>query len=288
MPYIICTDSSCDLSPSYIDAHPLKVLGLMYTINGETFEDDNFRAITPKSFYDRIRQGQTSKTTLINTERYVEFFTPILQQGEDILYVGFSSGLSGSVQSAMIAANQLKEQFPQRDIRVVDTLAASLGQGLLVHYALANQSKGMSLADNAKWLEDHKLNLAHWFTVDDLNHLRRGGRISATTAILGTMLSIKPVMHMDNEGHLIAMSKTRGRKQSLKALVEEMGRLVVHPEAQDIFISHGDCLEDAQYVGSLIQQRFPVQSITYHEVGPVIGSHTGPGVVALFFMGDHR
>ena len=216
------------------------------------------------------------------------FFTPFLEDGDDILYIGFSSGLSGSVQSALIAMGQLKEQFPKRKVFVVDTLAASLGEGLLVHYALGNQQKGMNIEANAKWLEEHKLKLAHWFTVDNLNYLRRGGRISATTAIIGTMLSIKPVMHMDDEGHLVAVSKTRGRKQSLKALVDEMSKLVVHPENQDIFISHGDCLEDAEYVGSLIQERFPVKSITYHEVGPVIGSHTGPGVVALFFMGLNR
>lgn len=288
MSYIVCTDSCCDLSPEYIDSHHLPVLGLMYTINNYTYEDDNFRVTTSKSFYDRIRQGDTSKTTLINADRYMNFFSTMLEKGKDVLYLGFSSGLSGSVQSALIAQDQLKDQYPDRKLVIVDTLCASMGQGLMVHYALKNQEKGLTIAENARWIEDHKLNLAHWFTVDDLNHLRRGGRVSATSAILGTMLSIKPVLHVDDEGHLVPMNKVRGRKQSLKALVEEMGKAVTNPEEQDIFISHGDCLEDAQLVGAMIQERFGVKSVTYHEVGPVIGSHAGPGVVALFYLGKNR
>jgi len=288
MAYRICTDSCCDLSPEYIDSHDLKVLGLMYTINNYTYEDDNFRVTTARGFYDRMRQGDTSKTTLINADRYMNFFKGFLEKGEDVLYLGFSSGLSGSVQSALIAQDQLKDQYPDRKLVVVDTLCASMGQGLLVHHALANQEKGMSLEENVLWLESHKLNLAHWFTVDDLNHLRRGGRVSATSAILGTVLSIKPVLHVDDEGHLIAMSKVRGRKQSLKALVDEMAKAAIDPENQDIFISHGDCIEDAKFVGELVKERFNVKSVTYHEVGPVIGSHAGPGVVALFYLGTHR
>ena len=288
MPYQICTDSSCDLPPSYLDAHPLKVVGLCYSDGKNQAVDDNFRHTDAHEFYQNLRQGVLYKTTLVNEQRYLDFFRPMLEEGKDILYIGFSSALSGCMQCANLAANQLCEEYPRAKIHVVDSLSASMGLGLLVHHALANQEKGMSVEDNAAWAENNKLKVCHQFTVDNLNFLRRGGRVNMATAIIGSVLAIKPVMHMPNDGTLVATGTVRGRKQSLKALVNDMALRVIHPEEQDIFITHGDCLSDAQYLGQLIKERFAVRSITYHHVGPVIGSHAGPGCVALFYMGEYR
>ena len=200
----------------------------------------------------------------------------------------FSSGLSTTYQSAVIAANDLSEQYPDRKILVVDTLCASMGQGLLVWYACQNRDAGLSLEENAQWCEDHKLNLCHWFTVDDLMYLKRGGRVSATTAIIGTMLQIKPILHVDDEGHLISVSKTRGRKASIQALAAKLEELGLEGENETVFISHGDCIEDAEYLASLIKERCGVKNVIISYIGGVIGSHSGPETLAFFFLGKHR
>ena len=242
----------------------------------------------PSALYDLLRQGEMGKTSALNANDYTERMTPMLEAGQDILVLAFSSGLSTTYQSSVIAVEELREKYPDRKIYTVDTLAASLGQGLLVWYAAQMRGEGKSIEEVRDWVEDHKLNLAHWFTVDDLNHLKRGGRVSAATALLGTMLSIKPVLHVDNEGHLINMSKARGRTASLKALVDKMEATAVDPASQTIFISHGDSEADARKVADMVKERVGVEVKVIDYVGPVIGCHSGPGTIALFFLGSER
>ena len=213
---------------------------------------------------------------------------PLLEGGEDVLVLAFSSGLSTTYQSAVIAAEELKERYPDRKILVVDSLCASLGQGLLAFHAAKKRDAGMPMEALARWLEENRLHLCHWFTVNDLMYLKRGGRISAATAVMGTMLSIKPILHVDNEGHLVSVGKVRGRKASIQALAEKVGELARGYDNPVMFISHGDCPEDAQYLADLLKQRYGVKEVYINYVGAVIGSHSGPGTLALFFLGDHR
>ena len=227
-------------------------------------------------------------TSAVNVSQYIDVLEPMLQAGEDVLVLAFSSGLSTTYNSSAIAVAELREKYPERKIFTVDTLCASLGQGLLVWQAVALQKAGKSLEEVRDWAEANKLKLCHWVAVDDLAHLKRGGRISATTAFVGGMLNIKPIIHVDNEGHLINVGKVRGRGASLKYLVDEMGKRITDPQEQVIFISHSDCLEDAKVVGDEAKRRFGVKDVVYNHIGPVIGAHTGPGTVALFFMGTER
>ena len=198
------------------------------------------------------------------------------------------AGLSTTYQSAVIAADELSQQYPDRKIKVVDTLCASLGQGLLVYYACKKRDEGLTLEELAEWCEKRKYNLCHWFTVDDLMYLKRGGRVSAATALVGTMLQIKPVLHIDNAGHLINISKTRGRNASIAALAKKMGELALPGENDTVFICHGDCIEDAKYLEKLVKEQYGVKNVLIYYVGAVIGSHSGPGTLALFFLGEHR
>lgn len=287
--FAIITDSGADLPKYLADELDVAVLPLHFTIKGKEYADlPDRRDMEPHELYDLLRQGEMGKTSALNANDYIEIMTPILEAGQDILVIAFSSGLSTTYQSSVIAVEELKEKYPDRQICTVDTLAASLGQGLLVWYASKMRSEGKSLEEVRSWLEENKLNLAHWFTVDDLNHLKRGGRVSATTALVGTMLSIKPVLHVDNEGHLISMSKARGRAASLKALVDKMEATAIDPANQTVFISHGDSEEDAKKVAAMVKERFGVETKVIDYVGPVIGCHAGPGVIALFFLGSER
>ena len=213
---------------------------------------------------------------------------PALKEGKDVLVVAFSSGLSTTYQSAVIAAEELKETYPDRTVTVVDGLAASLGQGLLVWYACHKRDEGLSLAELAAWIEDNKQHICHWFTVDDLMFLKRGGRVSAATALVGTMLSIKPVLHVDAEGHLINVGKVRGRKAAIKALADKVGELGAGYDNSTVFISHGDCADEAQILADMLKEKYGVKEVVLGYVGAVIGSHSGPGTIALFFLGDHR
>ena len=212
----------------------------------------------------------------------------MLAAGDDALVLVFSSGLSTTYQSAEIAADELREKYPERTIKVVDTLCASRGQGLLVWYAAKKRDEGMNLEEVYNWCESHKLNLCHWFTVDDLVYLKRGGRVSAATALLGTMLNIKPVLHVDDEGHLISMGKVRGRKASIEAIAKKLGETGIPGENDTVFICHGDCIEDAQYLEKLVKEKYGVKEVYIYYTGAVIGSHSGPGTLALFFLGEHR
>ena len=287
--YVIVTDSSCDLSQEMVEELKISVLPLSFTIQGRTCRDTpDHRDMASKEFYQLLRDGELGTTAAVNPEQYVEHLTPILEEGKDVLILAFSSGLSTTFQSARIAAAELGEKYPKRKILVVDTLCASLGQGLLVWYAARKRLEGESMETVRDWCEENRLHLCHWFTVDDLMHLKRGGRVSAATALAGTMLQIKPVMHMDDEGHLINMAKARGRKASLDALVAKAGELGTGLAGQTVFISHADCEDDARYVGEQMTEKYGVEQVCYNFIGPVIGSHTGCGCVALFFMGRER
>ena len=287
--YVILTDSSADLSAKMVAELGVEVIPLSFTMEEQTYHNwpDN-REMDPGDFYRRLREGAMATTAAVNVAEYTQAMEPILKQGKDVLVLAFSSGLSATCNSARIAAGELSEQYPDRKVFVVDTLCASLGQGLLVWYAARQKQAGKTIEEVRDWTEEHKLNLCHWFTVDDLMFLKRGGRISAATAVLGTMLAIKPVMHVDNEGHLIKVGTARGRNASLKALVDHMEQTVLDLKDQVIFISHGDCLSDARKVADDVKARFGVETVIINYVGPVIGAHSGPGTVALFFLGSER
>ena len=289
MGYRIVTDSTTDLTQKMIGELELTVISLRFTIDGKTYRDKPDQSEMPtKTFYAKLRDGKMSTTSQVNAEEFTAVFEPILKGGEDVLYIGFSSGLSGTLQSACIARDELREKYPARKIYVFDSLCASMGEGLLVYHAAMMKRAGTDIESLYKWLGENTLKLCHWFTVGDLNHIKRGGRVSTTAALVGTMLGIKPVLHVDDEGHLIPVSKVRGRRQSLDALVQKMAETAIQPQEQTVFISHGDCLEDAQYVAEQVRQKFGVQDIRINYVGPVIGAHSGPGTVALFFIGTQR
>ena len=289
MRYRIITDSTGDLTPELIRDLQLTVIPMEFTIDGKSYRNyPDGHEMSAKAFYHLLRAGKTSTTAQINAHEFMDWADPILQAGEDILYLAFSSGLSGTCQSAYMAKEELSARYPDRKIYVVDSLAASMGEGLLAYYASKMQLEGKTIDEVYQWLQDNKLHLCHWFTVDDLNHLKRGGRVSSAAALFGTMLGIKPVLHVDDAGHLIPVAKIRGRRQSLDSLVAHMEQTVTNPEEQVIFISHGDCEKDAQYVADQIRARWNVKAIVLNEIGPVIGTHSGPGTVALFFLGSKR
>lgn len=287
--FLILTDSSCDLPASMAQQMNLEVLPLTVYIENDTYHNYlDGREIGFHDFYERLKTAKNVKTSAVNQAQFLEILEPLVQAGNDVLYLGFSSGLSGTFNAGALAAAELSEKYPDRKIYAVDTLCASLGQGLLVYHCWEQQQAGKSIEEVRDYAEANKLHLCHWFTVDDLMFLKRGGRVSAATAIVGSMLSIKPVMHVDNDGHLIKVDVARGRKASIRALLAEMEKRGIDLANQHIFISHGDCEADAQYLAKLIRDRFPVKDITINYVGPVIGAHSGPGTLALFFLGSER
>ena len=284
--YRIVTDSCSDLTVELIRKLDITVAPLNMLFQGNVRVDSVAEDI--KEVYEALRQGEAASTSALNPDQWASYMEPVLAAGEDVLVLAFSSGLSTTYQSAVIAAADLSEKYPDRKIRVVDTLCASLGEGLLVYHACQKRDEGMDLDTLAQWVQDHRLNLCHWFTVDDLMYLKRGGRVSAATALVGTVLKIKPVLHVDNEGHLINVSKVRGRKAAIEMLADKMGKSVI-PGANDcVYICHGDCIEDAQYLEKLVRERFGVKEVFIGYTGAVIGSHSGPGTLALFYLGEHR
>lgn len=284
--YVIMTDSASDIVPAILEKWGVPFVSLSYKFDDEAESHLNFERPFSE-FYQKIREGGIARTAAVNMSVFRDAFVEQLNKGVDLLYLGFSSGLSTTVHSAEMAAAELREEYPDRKILTVDTLAASAGQGLLVKLTVDRKNAGVTIEEAAKFAEDTRLHIDHWFTVDDLKYLKRGGRVSATAAFVGGLLNIKPVLHMDNEGHLINMMKVRGRKASIKAIVDKYEELIIDRKEQ-VFICQGDCLEDAKYMESMLKERFnvPVQIIT--EVGAVIGAHTGPGVLALFFVGKER
>lgn len=288
MKTVIITDSCSDLPLWYVEQRNLPVLYFTYQFKGQDQPDDLGRTISYRDFYNEVRNGEMPTTSQVNSQTYIDFFRRYIEEGKSIIYMCFSSALTGSYNSALLARNMILEEYPDADITIIDTLSASLGQGLLVHHALDLRDKGMEKEKIVEWIENNKLRLAHWFTVDDLEHLRRGGRVSGAAAFIGTILSIKPVLHVDNEGRLIPVQKAKGRKKSLKTLLEKMEETVINPKEQVIFISHGDAEEDANYVADLVRNQFGVKDIMISNIGPVIGSHSGPGTIALFFLANNR
>lgn len=289
MSYRITTDSTCDMPEEFYKEHDIPYVGLCYRIEGKEYREGQEGAMSLHEFYEKLRAGIPSTTVQVNAYEFIQFAEPFLQAGEDVLHLCFSSGLSGTYASCVQGAQELQEKYPARTIRVVDSLAASMGEGLLLYYAEENRKAGMSLEDNVKWLEDNRLHLCHWFTVNDLMHLHRGGRVSKASAIFGSLLGIKPVLHVDDEGHLILMSKSRGRLASIEALAAKMKEIANADVAdQMIFISHGDCKEEAEKLRDIVQRTTGAHRFLIHDIGTVIGSHSGPGTLALFFMGSHR
>lgn len=287
--YQIITDSNTDLTPALVEELDVHVIPMEYTLGGTTYlQYPDERELPTKEVYERLSAGEVATTNQINSLTFTETFEPYLQKGLDILYIGFSSGLSGTYNCSRLVAQELAEKYPDRKILVADSLAASMGEGLLVYNAVQQKNAGLSIDELYQWVMDNRNRLAHWFTVDDLNFLKRGGRVSGAAAMFGTMLGIKPVLHVDDEGHLIPVEKIRGRRQSLNALVDHMAKTVECPEEQTVFISHGNALEDAEYVAEQVKSRFHVKNTYINYIGPVIGSHSGPGTIALFFLGKSK
>ena len=287
--YVILTDSTTDISQEIADEIDVKVWPMQFELDGLTYRNfPDEREMKSDEFYDIMRKGKMPKTSQINVVDFCEYFSDYLDKGLDVLYICFSSGLSGTYNNSLIAIEELKGRYPDRKIISVDSLAASMGEGLLVYLAAQQKKKGMGLEELAKWVEDNRLHLCHWFTVDDLHHLKRGGRVSPATAIVGSALNIKPVLHVDDEGHLINMSKVRGRKASLNAMVDQMVETYTD-QFDTVMICQGGCHDDAEYLAGEVKKRVKgVKKIIMGNIGPVIGAHAGPGVLALFFYGDHR
>ncbi len=287
--YVIITDSCCDLSEQLANDAGLYVIPMVMTISGKEYKNYlDEREISSKAFYDRLRAGETASTSALNMDTFLSVFGEFLEQGKDILYLAFSSGLSGTYHVSTLAAEELAQKYPESRIFCCDTLCASMGEGLLVYLAGKKKQSGASIEEVRDFVEQNKLNLCHWFTVDDLNHLKRGGRVSATTAFVGSLLNIKPVLHVDDEGHLINVGKARGRRAAVSSLFEHMKETAVNPSEQTVFISHGDCEEDAVALKEMIEKEFSPKEIQINPIGPVIGAHSGPGTLALFFLGTKR
>ena len=286
MAYRIITDTCCDYPEKMYSELGLGLVRLSVTYKAKTV--DTYSEEWLQDMFNGLRGGATASTAAANPTDWATAIEPVLAAGEDALVLAFSSGLSTTYQSAVIAADELLEKYPDRKINVVDTLCASLGQGLLVWYACQKRDAGVSLEELTAWCEEKKMNLCHWVTVDDLMYLKRGGRISATTAVVGTMLQIKPIIHMDNEGKLINVGKARGRKGSIETLAKKMGETGLPGENDTVFICHGDCIEDAQYLAKLVKEQYGVKKVLIYYVGAVIGSHSGPGTLALFYLGKER
>ena len=285
MQFAIHTDSCCDISAALLQEWDVSCTQLRFRFNDYEYTNKDMDEPT---FYNKMSEGGIAKTSAANISDFKEDFEPILKEGKDILYLAFSSGLSTTCNSARLAAEELAEAYPDRTITVVDTLAASAGQGMLVKLAVDQRAKGATMQETADFVTQNILNLAHWFTVDDLVYLKRGGRVSPTVAFVGNMLSIKPVLHVDDEGHLVKVDKARGRKASILALAKQLEQTALDPSAGPVYISHGDCIDDAKVLADIIEKKHGVKTEIITYVGPVIGAHSGPGTLALFFLANKR
>ena len=286
--YRLFTDAACDITKEMLESWGVSMIDMTYRFTDEDSENMNSECDIPK-FYDQMRAGRCSHTSAVNMVTFIEAFRPALAEGKDVLYLAFSSGGSTTYEQSLAAIEQLKQEFPDRKIMSVDTLAFSGGFGLTVYLAAKKQQEGATIEEVFAYVENTRLNVCHWFTVDDLVYLKRGGRVSATTALVGTMLGIKPVLHVDNEGHLVNVTKARSRKRSLKALADRYNETALDKKNGTVFLCHGDCEEDAKYVADLIREYSDGKEVDLlGYIGPVIGSHSGPGTVALFFVGSER
>ena len=289
MSFKIVTDSCANLTDAQIKEYGVEIISLKYYIEDTPFESYiKGKKIDYSNAYSILRQKGKITTSLANREECDKVILPILESGEDVLVLAFSSGLSGTCQNIVNSAEDYKEMFPERKIIVVDTLAASMGEGLLVHYAVKLKNEGKTMEEVAQWVEDNKLRLIHTFTLDDLFFLKRGGRLSGTSAIVGSLMNIKPLMHVADDGKLYVTGKARGRKAAIKHLVDSVGEKGVDVENQEIYIVHGDCEDEAKIIGKEVKKRYKVKNIVYNCLDPVIVSHSGPGTLAIFFLGDKR
>lgn len=284
--YVITVNSTVDLPKEWLQERGINVIPLRYTIDGETYKD--MEGLSSKDFFEKLREGKMAVTSQVNPEEAAERIETFVKQGKDVLHLAFSSGLSGTYNSMEIGASMVREKYPDAKIIVIDTLCACLGEGLLLYKALQIKENGKTIEETAQWVEENKLHICHNVTVDDLYHLHRGGRISKTTAVIGTLVQIKPIIHMDNDGKLQVIGKERGRKKSLNKIVDMAVERSQGWDNDIIMITHGDCLEDAEYVAKLVKERMGIDNILINNIGTVIGSHTGPGVVAVFCMGSKR
>lgn len=284
--FVIVSDSTVDLPKKYLQEKQIPIISLSYVMEGVTYEEMN--GLSHKEFFEKLKEGSLPTTSQINPEQARKALEPFAKEGKDILYIGFSSGLSGSYNSVRMAAMELTEEYPNVEIITIDSLCACMGEGLLLYKALELKEQGMAMKEIADWVEHNKLHVCHNVTVDDLNHLHRGGRISKTTAVVGSMIKIKPIIHMSDEGKLVVIGKERGRKKSLISIVNRMEKQMQGYENDIVMITHGDCIEDAEFVKKQIEERFGIHNVMINGIGSVIGSHTGAGVVAVFFMGDKR
>jgi DegV family protein with EDD domain len=291
-PYVLTCCSTADLSKDYFEKRNIPYVCFHFTMDGVEYMDDLGQSMPFEEFYARIAAGSMPTTSLVNTEQFIAFFEPFLKEGKDILHLTFSSGLSGTYASAILARDELKERYPERKLIVVDSLGASSGYGLMVDTLADMRDNGVSLQDAADWIEAHKLNMHHWFFSTDLTHYKRGGRISQTAFVVGSILGINPLMNMDDGGHLTPRFKINGKKRVMREIVKQMELHADNGLDYDkkCFISNSACLEDAKTVASLVEQTFPKLNgkVLINSVGTVVGSHTGPGTVALFFWGDSR
>lgn len=287
--YKIITDSTCDLPSTVIKELDVHVIPMEYILDGVShFQDLEDEGEKTASFYGSLREGKVSSTSMINTARFMGVFEPYLKAGQDILHVSFSSALSGSYNASRMAAEELKELYPERQILVLDSIAASIGQGLLVYHAVLKKRQGMSLEELYEWLEENKKKICHWFTVEDLMHLKRGGRINALSANIGTALNIKPILSVNMEGELVNLGKVMGRKKSLSELIVKMKSCAETAENQVVIIGHGDSLKDAEFLSTKLKNELHVKEVIMTQIGPIIGSHTGPGMIGLTFVGERE
>ena len=284
--YVITVNSTVDLPKEWLAERNVPVVPLRYTIDGQTYEDMD--GLSSKEFFQKLREGKMAVTSQVNPEEAKEALEGFVKEGKDVLHLAFSSALSGTCNSMKIAAEELMEEYPGSKVIVIDTLCACLGEALLLYKTLKQKESGKTLEETAKWVEENKLHICHNVTVDDLNHLHRGGRVSKATAVLGTMVQIKPIIHMDNNGALQVIGKERGRKKALNKIVDMAVEQSKGWDNDMVMITHGDCIEDAEYVASLVRQKMGIDNILINNIGTVIGSHTGPGVVAVFCMGNER
>lgn len=285
--YVIFTDSACDIAEEKLKSWQVAYCSLSFTIVGEDKEYSNYD-LAPHDFYEKMRGGAVAKTSAINTDCFLNYFEPILNEGKDLLYLGFSSGLSTTFNCARMAAEELKSKYPDRKIITIDTLCGSAGQGLLVYLAVLEKEKGASIEQVAQYVQGLIPNMCHWFTVDDLVYLKRGGRISPTVALVGSVLGIKPILHMDDEGHLISRGKARGRKAAIAALADKYGELAKKNAPRKVFLCQADCMDDAQLLVKMLGEKYKVDVDYIADIGPVIGAHSGPGTLAIFFIGENR
>ena len=287
--FLIITDSTCDMPQEMADELGLAILPIRVSMEDKEYAHYlDGRELGFHEFYEKLRAGVPAKTSAANQEDFLSLMEPALAAGRDVLYIGFSSGLSSTYNVGVMTAAQLAEKYPERKVYTVDSLSASLGQGLLVYHAVQQKLAGRSIDEVRTFVEETRLHLCHWFTVDDLQHLKRGGRVSAAAAAFGTMLNIKPVLHVDDEGHLIPVGKVQGRTTSIKALLKKMQETAIDPAEQVVFISHGDCEKDAEKLAAMVRESIGPKEIILNPIGPVIGAHSGPGTVALFFLGTKR